>query len=178
MILYEDSFLSVIIPKKALNKSHIRVVPKKAVKAITDLAPKEQEHLWYTASFCGSVLFEVFSAQGTNLIALDGKDVGIDVVAQTDKVDFSWKPKELTEEQMKKAQGSIKDRCDYIGVKPPKKVLEFNTQVIEDSSVHKPDVVAEKKVVTEEKKEADETTKTKKEPTQKNYLLDQLKRRA
>ena len=175
MKLYEDQLVLVELPEKLATAGHLRVVLKKSVSSLAELSNHEREHAYYAATFAASVLFETLGAVGTNIVVHDGvKPLALDVIAQTEKesVNLLWEPQTIPENEMKELAAKIKDKCDYIGVpKKSKEPLQLDkVEKIDEKSI-------EKKEETEKKENVEEENK-KYKILKKNYLLDQLKRRA
>ncbi|MFC1741038.1 HIT family protein [Nanoarchaeota archaeon] len=138
-VVYEDKTVMAIVPDRPLTKGHIRVVPKVACESIQELDDNELQHLFYTASFSATSLFENLQAEGTNIIMntggklKKGGEFHIDVLArkQGDSLNFLWTPKKLEEPEMKAMQEKIKDACDMIGVeKKEEEVLDLDKKEV------------------------------------------------
>jgi hypothetical protein len=174
----------------------------KKVDSFEELTPHQREHAYFAASFAATILFENTGAIGTNIIVLE-HPLRFLVVAQfeDESHSFLWEPLHIKEDKMKEIASKIKDKCDYIGVaQPSQQPLDLDkTEVIEEKSKkdHKEQQSEEeqerKRSVesqNEEKEDGvEEDTSTRedipKEPVdekvrviEKNYLLDQLRRRA
>ncbi|MBW2967485.1 HIT family protein [Candidatus Woesearchaeota archaeon] len=172
-VLYEDEKVIAIVPPKPLAKGHIQVIAKEHKASMQDFDDKDLEHLFYTASFGATSLFENLEAHGTNIIAQTGgqlKQDGhfhIDVVARKndDTLNFLWKPKQLGEDEMKAVQGKIKDKCDMMDVKKEKKCpvdLDKKPEKLESteekaSGAEERDAKEPAETVPSEKAEPDET---------------------
>ncbi|MBU2560866.1 MAG: HIT family protein [Nanoarchaeota archaeon] len=187
-MLYEDEIVLAVIPEKTATKGHVLVVAKDHHDNIQEIDDKELEHIFYTASFAATSLFETLEAHGTNIIAKTGSMIKkgghfhIDVIARKsdDGLNFLWTPKRLPEEEMKEAQGKIKDKCDMIGVKKKKEVIDLDRkpEKLESSEEKAPEAEANppaeeyKKYKKTEKKKAKEGSHEDKE----SYLVKQLRR--
>jgi len=196
-LLYEDDALVAIVPEKPITKGHVQVIAKKHHKNIQEIEDKELEHIFYTASFAATSLFENLEAQGTNIIANTGsmmKGEGhfhIDVVARKsdDGLNFLWTPNKLPDAEMQQVQERIKDKCDMIGVekkekevvdldKGPEKLEFTEEKPSEEKGKEKKEVPSEEEQrYKKEEKEKKEKEKQKEEKEEKeSYLVKQLRR--
>lgn len=186
MNLYSDSLITIEYPSEVLTKGHFRIKFNSEKNKFEELSSKEREHAYYAASFVATTLFENLQPTGTNIVVLENP-LRIDVVAQFEKYshNFLWEPKTISQGDMDKVAASIKDACDYIGVKQPSKepVDMDKVEKIEEKpkeekkSQLEEDETSEKEESEKEEKEApsvDEKVKV----IEKNYLLDQLNRGA
>ncbi len=146
--VYEDEKLMVILPEKPAAHGHLQVILKKHF-SLKELSQDDMQHLFWTASYAASSVFEYLGVQGTNIIFSNGikgyEHLLIDVVPRTfdDGLDFQWVPKELPEAETAAAFDKLKDRAFYIG----KGVGKGNLVEKEEKEVHaeekKPEVKAE-----------------------------------
>lgn len=114
-VLYEDALVIASLPEVPMTKGHIIVQPKNKAKAFSDLSEEEIEHLFYTASYGATALFEYMSAAGTNIIADESDDgIVVHVLARfpDDGLNFMWEPQPGDFEQIKATAKSIKDKVD------------------------------------------------------------------
>ncbi len=207
-ILYEDDKFAALIPAKPATKGHIQLISKEHAETMQDLDGKDVEHAWYAASFTATALFENLQAQGTNLIVNTGSEMKkgghfhIDVLARynEDGLNLLWQPKKLGEDEMKKLQAKIKDKCDMIGVerkekevldldRKPEKIESGEEKAPEDwkketgeespkeKNSRKTEEGADEKKPKKQEKETGKTgkKKKKKEP-EESYLIRQLRR--
>lgn len=166
-ILYEDEVVVVIAPEKGCTKGHLKVIPKKHVKSIEEVSSKDAEHLFYTASYSATALFENLGAQGTNIICNsgEGEHLEMHVISrmENDGLNFMWEPKQAEESDLKDALDRIKDKTDLIGVeKPKKKIPQLDSSAEEISS--------------EVKKTSGDDSDSDDGEVEENYLTKQLKR--
>jgi diadenosine tetraphosphate (Ap4A) HIT family hydrolase len=137
-VLYEDDLVVAVIPEKPAVKGHIQILTKKKYSCFEKIPDKEIEHLFYTASFASTALFENLQPGGTNILfdtgSLFNEDeqrLVINILARNpdDGLNFLWNPKQLQEPEMNQAQEKIKDKCSMIGVEVKKQeVLDLDKQ--------------------------------------------------
>ncbi|MFH1063956.1 MAG: HIT family protein [Candidatus Woesearchaeota archaeon] len=133
-LLYEDDKVIAVIPANPITRGHVQVISKEHHNNIQSIEDKDVEHIFYAASFSATALFENLEAHGTNIIANSGsllKEGGhfhIDVIARKndDKLNFIWKPKKLSEDELKGMQSKIKDKCDLIGHERKNEVVNLD----------------------------------------------------
>jgi len=70
--LYEDEKVLVTLPNKNLVPGHMEIRSKTEEFDITKLSIEDSAHLFYTASFAATAVFEGLGAQGTNIILKSG----------------------------------------------------------------------------------------------------------
>ena len=70
--LYEDEKVLVTLPNNNLVPGHMEIHSKVEESAIEKLSIEDSAHLFYTASFAATAVFEGLGAQGTNIILKSG----------------------------------------------------------------------------------------------------------
>ncbi len=194
-LLYEDDKVIVVIPADPITKGHVQVISKEHHDNIQGIEDKDVEHIFYAASFSATALFENLEAHGTNIIANSGsllKKGGhfhIDVIARKndDKLNFIWTPKKLPEEELKAAQGKIKDKCDLIGHEQKNEVVDLDKKPeklgLGEENVPEQDAgkgdEREEKPADKDDKEDDKKPEKSSEPSgqdNENYMIKQLRR--
>jgi len=111
--LYEDDIIVMSLSDNPVAVGHIVVEPKQQASDLQSLDDHVVQALFFSASYAATALFELANAQGTNII-LEEQDVRINVVArsQDDGLDFLWKPKQTTPQELQSVAKSIKDKAD------------------------------------------------------------------
>ncbi len=71
-IIYEDEKVICIVPEQGVVPGHIEIYSKEEEKFIENLSIESSEHLFFTASFAATAVFEGLGAQGTNIILKSG----------------------------------------------------------------------------------------------------------
>ncbi len=179
-IVYEDDAVFAFVPEKPMSKGHIKVYPKNDHNNMEDMSDDMVEHIFYTASYSATTLFEVLKAQGTNILALSG-DLGddepfhIDIISREadDGINFMWQPKQLQPKEMDDVENTLKSEAHAVEVKeggkdgPPQKEEDKWTKgmgVIGQGDLGTPKVAADLRKVKIPKIE-------------KGFVLEKLKRR-
>jgi histidine triad (HIT) family protein len=188
-LIYEDNNVLALVPERQAIAGHVQVMPKKHHKKMQDIEDKELEHAFYAASFAASALFEGFEAHGTNIMANTGsqlKEGGhfhIDVLArrQGDDLNLIWKPNKLPEEEMDEVHKKIKDKCDLIGKKKQKEIIDLDKKNvekigIEESKKNKEPTDDNKENKKEAKEDKKEDKRQYPDEDRESYLIKQLKR--
>jgi len=132
--IYEDDVCTAVLADAALG--HIQVIPKKKVKEMHELEPKEVSHVFRVASYASTVIFETLQLHGTNILVNTLKpQLVIDVLPrkQDDGLELQWERKPMQEEELAQVQKTIKDKTDYIGVeKPPTEIAEAKKEELSE----------------------------------------------
>ncbi|MBN1544750.1 HIT family protein [Candidatus Woesearchaeota archaeon] len=187
-LLYEDEDVLAVLPEKQAAKGHVLVAAKNHHDNIQEIDDNELEHIFYTASFAAASLFDKLEAHGTNIIAKTGSIIKkgghfhIDVIARKseDGLNFLWSPKRLPEDEMKEIQSKIKDKCDMIGVKKKKEVINLDRKPEKLESSEEKASEAEAKPLSKEGKKYNKTEKKQEKEDshedKESYLVKQLRR--
>ncbi len=186
-LVYEDETMLIVVPEKTLCAGHLQIIPKKHHINIQQIEDEEISKLFYAASFAASTLFEGLEAHGTNIIANTGsmiKESGhfhIDVIARKsgDDINFLWKPMQADEEEIKSVQGKIKDKCDMIGIKKTKEVIDLDkpkAQKLETKQDEKKETPKEAAKNEPKKEEKKKDIKENLKEDNESYLIRQLRR--
>lgn len=129
-IVYQDKLAVAYLVKEPANHGHIRVVPREHIPILEQISDELLTHLFWISNQVSIAVFELFGAQGTNIVVNNGVPAGqelphfsINVVPrkQEDGVNFRWVPRQIAESDMGTIATKIKDKCDYIGHEAPKK---------------------------------------------------------
>ena len=130
-VVYEDDSCFAVLGDSILG--HIKVYPKKHTIKAEELKDDEIEHIFATASYAATAVFETLGAQGTNILSSNtGKEEHfcINVLPRNmnDDLNFQWEQKVLQDEEMNDARERIKDKADYIGIEKKKEELIENEE--------------------------------------------------
>jgi len=158
LIVYEDDNLIAILPSKPAAIGHIRIMPKQHFTKLEELGNDLVEDLFFLANFSSASVFETLQAQGTNIILNETDNhLAVDVIPrkENDGLNFLWKPKQLTPEEMEETHRRIKDKTFVIGKEEEKE---------------------EQKPVPEEKEEVKEEVIRIPEEEKTNYLIKHLQK--
>ena len=71
-VIYEDEKVLCVIPEKGVTAGHIEIYSKNEEHDISKLSQEDSAHLFFTASFAATALFEGLQAHGTNIILKSG----------------------------------------------------------------------------------------------------------
>lgn len=122
--VYEDKkFIAVLHPEPAV-LGHIVLIPKKHYTIYEMMPDYEAGDMMEIANKLSAAVFESLGVQGTNIILQNGTSAGQTVphVAvhiipriENDGVDFQWKPKQLSEEEMSTVEIQLKEASQGIG---------------------------------------------------------------
>ena len=122
--LYEDDKLIAILPKEAIAAGHIILMPKKHYTIIEQVPDYEMAHIAKVANKLSIALFESLKIQGTNILIQNGLAahqaiphllVHIIPRVEGDNLNFQWKPRQLSEEEMSTIEISLKDASTGAG---------------------------------------------------------------
>tara|TARA_Y100000310_G_scaffold124700_1_gene123475 strand:- start:95830 stop:96891 length:1062 start_codon:yes stop_codon:yes gene_type:complete len=71
-VIYEDEKVLCIVPEKGVVSGHMEIYSKLEKSEIKKLSHEDSAHLFFTASFAATALFEGLGAHGTNIILKSG----------------------------------------------------------------------------------------------------------
>lgn len=112
-IVYEDPWVKVIVPIKAMVAGQLDVVMKSPVTCLDQLSDEEFEHVNFVASYASTALFELLGAQGTNVLCNeDDGPLTFHILARRegDNLGILWSP--TKGEQLDETAQAIKDSID------------------------------------------------------------------
>ncbi len=118
LIVYEDDNLIAVLPGKPAVPGHIKLMPKQHFTKLEELSDETVEDLFFLANFSSASVFEALQAHGTNIILNESDNhLAIDIIPrkENDGLNFLWKPKQLTPEEMEEVYNKIKDKTFAIG---------------------------------------------------------------
>ena len=163
MIIYEDVLVQVDLPDNGVVQGQMIISPKQEVKTTAQIDDDLLEHLFFTASYAATVLFETLGAHGTNII-LNEDPVSINVIARKaeDTWSHQWTPQAID-------QGQMDDVVDKISDNIP---LEGEDSLAETS----PTADSTPSSSTESQKASPEEKTISHEEAKENYLIRQLHR--
>jgi len=107
--LYEDKELVAVIHPRPAVPGHIIVFPKKHYPILEQIPDYELAHLFNVVNKISIAVFEGVKSQGTNILIQNGVAAGQEIPHVTihiiprkegDGMDFQWKPKQLSQEEM------------------------------------------------------------------------------
>ena len=143
--IYEDDKIIGVLHPRPASKGHIIVFPKTHYNILEQFPDYEVGDLFKKINKISVAAFEGVKAQGTNIIIQNGVAAGQEIPhtsvhiiprIENDGINFQWKPKQLTEEEMSTVELTLKKEAESIGgfqkeekkepiklEKKPKKVL-------------------------------------------------------
>ena len=122
--LYEDDKIIAFLADKPAAKGHVVLMPKEHYPIIELVPDYIVSHLFSVANKVSSVIFDVLSAQGTNILVNNGIAAGQEIAHfavnivprfESDGFDLVWKPKQLDETEMSTVELSLKEESQNIG---------------------------------------------------------------
>ena len=179
--IYEDEHCVAFLERKSFAKGQVLVLLKEHF-AIIELVPDYLvNHLFSVVNKLSVAAFDAFSVQGTNLLVNNGVAAGqefahvsVQIIprSQSDDLDFSWAPKQLSEEEMSTIELSLREETTHIGgfslEKPAEQIVEEHPTEDEE------DAVGENKAASQSGQKAGEGVKG--DPDEEDYELRQLNR--
>ncbi|MBU0456791.1 MAG: HIT family protein [Nanoarchaeota archaeon] len=135
-VIYEDEKVLCVIPEKSLAKGHLVISSKDEEKFIENLSQEDSAHLFFTASFASTAVFEGLKAHATNIILKSGDSddnpdgrLAVHIIPrwQDDGLDLLWKPKQSSY-NLDEVASKIKDKTWKI--KYQKEVKEIKKENI------------------------------------------------
>ena len=122
-VIYEDEKVLCVIPENSLTKGHLIIYSKTEEKYIEKLSNEESAHLFFTASFASTAVFEGLGAHATNILLKSGEsddnpkgllEVHVLPRWQDDHLkQINWQPKPASYDLDSVAK-KIKDKADNI----------------------------------------------------------------
>lgn len=142
--IYEDDDLIAILDENPFSDGHVLMMPKEHYPIFENVPDETVEKLAHLTNKLSTVVFEALGVQGTNVLINNGIDAGqefshfmINLIPRKegDKIDFNWKTKQLTVEEMSTIELNLKNETSSVGVfdtkKEPEKFIQEEPQVIE-----------------------------------------------
>ena len=161
--LYQDEDSLILVPEQPASPGHIQVLSKKHSPLI-DLSSESNQHLFHLANYAAASLFEVFQAQGTNIIVHEGieEHAVLHVLSRKmdDGLNFQWEPKAIPPAEMDEVAQKIRDQVFPDSDKAPEAA--------------KP--APQEKIIQIEKQLENVKDKIVDTPEKENYMLRQLER--
>lgn len=115
--LYEDDMLKVILDRGPASKGHALVIPKNHFADLYELDDETASNVLKTAKHMAVKMREAFKCDGFNLLQNNGEVAGQTVFHfhmhlipryENDNVKLSWKPGDITDEELKELADKIK----------------------------------------------------------------------
>jgi histidine triad (HIT) family protein len=138
--IYEDDQIFVMHAPKPATFGHVLVLPKKHVMILEQIPDYEVADIFSKVNKISTAVFESLGAHGTNIILQNGVAAGqnhshlmIHVIPRRegDGIDFTWQPKQLSEEEMSTVELKLKELTKNIGAfeEKPAEPVEMDKEV-------------------------------------------------
>jgi histidine triad (HIT) family protein len=175
--LYEDERVIAFLAEEAISAGHVIVLLKKHYTILEQVPDYEVSHLAKIANKLSIVLFESLKIQGTNMLIQNGiaahqtiPHLMIHIVPrlENDGLNFQWRPRQLSEEEMSTIELQLKDAAKTVGSieKEKPKPIDLDKKPEEFKSLQKKDGGT-----PESAQDGQEN-----QPEEINYLIRQLER--
>ena len=144
IILDSGKVIAAMHPKASV-KGQVLVTSKEHFTIIEQVPDQLLDELFKAANQASTAIFESLEVSGTNVFVENGTAAGqkaphvsVNVVPRTDKdgLDFSWNPKQLTEDEMSTAELQLKEHLQHAGgfEQPSKKEMKVEEKKTETFS--------------------------------------------
>lgn len=141
-LLFEDEHTALLLAPKPATPGHVILVPKQHAAILEQIPDFVIGKLFDKANTISIAVFEMLGAEGTNIIVNNGITAGqsvnhcvVNVLPrrQNDGLNFTWQPKQLSEEEMSTVELTLKEEAKSIGVfeKEAPKPKEITTKAEE-----------------------------------------------
>lgn len=139
-IVYQDKYTIAYLSQNPIAEGHVVVVPRDHISILEQIPNDMLQHLFIVANRISTSVFELFGAQGTNIIVNNGISGGQEVPhfsiniiprKENDGLNYRWIPKQISAQDMQSVAEKVKDKCDYIGHEVPKKAPEVVDKKVE-----------------------------------------------
>jgi len=121
--VYEDNNLIAFLKENPASTGHIVIIPKKHYTILEQVPDEIAAEMFHIANQISSILFEVFGAEGTNILIQNGTEAGqtsphlsLNILPrkQGDTLNFNWEPKTLDKEKASVIELKLKKECGKI----------------------------------------------------------------
>lgn len=125
--IFEDETIAVLMPGQPAVPGHLLLAPKQHFAIFEQLPDKIAAELFSKTRIILLALFEGLGAHGTNFVVQNGTAAGqrqphvaLHLVPrwENDGLDFMWKPKQLSEEEMSTVELRLKQETKNILFQP------------------------------------------------------------
>ena len=123
--IFEDDTVIAFLKQKPSTFGHIILTTKKHYTILEQVPDIEVSHIFQIANKLSTAAFESLGGGGTNIIIQNGSGAGqihphftIEIIPrrENDGLDFQWKPKQLSEEEVSTVELILKQETDSIAV--------------------------------------------------------------
>lgn len=118
-VVFSSDRMIITAPKKGLALGHLQLFPRKHATILEHLSKEELFELFSTANLLSSAVFQLFQAQGTNIIVQNGIAAGQAIAhtsvhilprKQDDGLDLQWEMKQSPAAELEEAASAIKSQ--------------------------------------------------------------------
>ena len=122
--LYEDDKVIVFQSKELAADGQISVAPKQHHTIMEQVPDYLLGHVFEVANKMAVTIFDALKAEGTNITVDNGVAAGqkdahftVNIIPRKtdDGLDFTWQPKQLSNEEMSSVEVALKESCKEIG---------------------------------------------------------------
>jgi diadenosine tetraphosphate (Ap4A) HIT family hydrolase len=122
-VVYRDEKVAVLIPKEVFSEGHLQIVPLGHYPILESVPDDVLGTMFIIANKLGMVLFDIFKAQGTNILIQNGISAGqedphviLNLISrkEADGIDLQWNTKQVSEEEMSSFEAQIKANMEEI----------------------------------------------------------------
>jgi len=139
-VIFEDEKVVAMLNPRSCCQGHILVMPKEHFSIIEQVPDYIIGHISRVVNRISMAVFEVFQANGTNILIQNGVAAGqktnhfmVHIIPrkETDGLNFQWQPKQLNEEQMSTIEIKLKEESSGIGdfEKEEKKPVKIDNKI-------------------------------------------------
>jgi len=131
--VYEDEQILAVLDIHPANKGHVIVFPKKHYSVLAQMSGSEIAHIFTVASKLSAIVFDKVGAEGTNILLSAGVVAGqavphvlVHIIPRfrDDGLDFSWKPKEFSEEELERIRKEL--------VEVSSSIVAYNEPIVDE----------------------------------------------
>jgi histidine triad (HIT) family protein len=140
MVVYEDDHIIGILNEKGVTPGQLTILTKEHFPIIEVIPDDVISRMFQVANGLSMALFQALHAQGTNIIVQNGLPAGqtvphfaVTVVPRRegDAIDFSWTPKQVSQEDLQKVAAAVKSEMETLTSTP------VRTTPVEEAPVEK-----------------------------------------
>ncbi len=129
-VVYEDDKVIAVLDINPANPGHTILFPKFHFPTNKDLSSEDLNYIFKVANDLANSIVKAINAQGFNLYFSNGEAAGqkvshlmIHIIPRfnEDKINFTWQPKKISEEEMDKIVKKIKEKITVFSTQAPAK---------------------------------------------------------
>ena len=145
--IFEDEHVIAAASPNPSVPGHVIVFPKQHIQIIEQASADLASQVFLAANILSTALFEGISAQGTNIILMNGNAAGqrfshlsVDIIprAKDDGLNFVWSSRNLSEEQLSIVESELKDQVFRVEMSDGSEQDVQGASIIQDDAAHDP----------------------------------------